>query len=808
MDTKSLQNRNRLTERRKAANDFQWYKDRANLLDSMSLSHSAFLGFGEISDQMRMKVNYNLFNNIINMQDFAYVCKPYGENAGELPADFSNRDIVSGKIKVLLGMEMKMPFQWKTVAVNEEATTRKEEEEMGRIRDFVVSSAMKPIRMQSERAAREKTKGKQLTPQEQMDLQQELEDEIAQKTPDKVRLYMTREHQDPAEALSRQLLQYLLLEKKIGHKFNKGWKHSNLSGYDAYWIGIINGEPDMEVVNPLFFDHDKSPDSDFIEDGEWACREMRLTPTDVIAKFGSQLSKEEIDRIYEFTDNPSRMADADWSFQTENPDEPYTIRVVHFNWKALKLIQFLTYIDENGKPQQMIVDENYKLDEAHGDKRLEREWIPFAYECYKIMDDIFAYCRAVPGQNKDFDNLWECKLSYCGATCDSLNAPVTAPMDRMKTYQYLYNVIIYRIELLMASDKGKVLAANINAIPKSAGINVERFQYFLEANKIAWFNPAEEGNRGGSMDVTNMVKEIDMSLVADIFKYQQLAEYIERRCGASVGVTPQMEAQIAAGEAVNNTQQNLIQSSYIIQPYFELHNTVKANALNMLLDVAKVAYSAPGARTKLTYVLDDMSMHMLTIDKDLLANSRYGLYVANSAKAADAKRAVESLAQAALQNQRADLTDIIKVIKADSINEAEELLEAAQSKKDLQAIMAEKRAADIEKQKRMAEQEDIEAEREHELDKIRLKEDLTTEREIQKQTILSLGFAKDQDVNKNNVPDVMEVAKFGVDTTLKTRKQNLDEQQFSHQQEMDEEKLKLEEKKIAASKAKKAATSK
>lgn len=804
MSTKSLQNKNRLSERAKAARDFQWYKDRANLLDSHALSHSSFLGFGEIDEHTRMRVNYNLFNNIINMMDFNYVCKPFGEGAGELPANFSNRDIVSGKIKVLLGMEMKMPFQWKVAAVNEEATNRKEEEEFGRIVDYVVSEAMKPIRLQAERAAREKAKGKELNPQEKMDLQAEIESEIEAKTPDKVRIYMQREHQDPAEVLSRQLLQYLLQEKKIQHKFNKGWKHSNLSGYDLYWAGIINGEPDLKAVNPLFFDHDRSPDNDFVEDGEWACYEMRMTPTEVISNFGSQLTDDEIDRIYEYSDNPSRISDADWTFQTENADEGYTIRVVHFNFKALKMVKFLTYVDEDGKRQKMIVDENYKMDFAHGDIEFEREWIPFAYECYKIMDDIFAYCRAVPGQNKDLDNLWECKLSYLGATCDSLNAPVTSPMDRMKTYQYLYNIILYRIELLMASDKGKILAANINAIPKSAGVDITKFQYFLEANKIAWFNPQEEGNRGGSMDVTNMVKEIDMSLVADIFKYQQLAEYVERRCGASVGVTPQMEAQIAAGEAVTNTQQNLVQSSYIIQPYFELHNTVKANALNALLDVAKVAYSAPGAKTKLTYVLDDMSMHMLTIDKELLANSRYGLYAANSAKAQDAKKAVEGLAQAAMQNQRADITDIIKVIKADSINEAEELLELAQNKKDLQAVMAEKRQADLKKQEMMIEQESVEGERAFELEKIRLKESLVTDREIKKQTILSLGFNEDKDLDKDGTPDVLEVAQHGLDVNIKGRKQTLDENKFTHQQKMDKEKVRLEEEKIAASKIKKA----
>jgi hypothetical protein len=34
---------------------------------------------------------------------------------------------------------------------------------------------------------------------------------------------------------------------------------------------------------------------------------------------------------------------------------------------------------------------------------------------------------------------------------------------------------MYRIEMLMASDKGKILMMNINSIPTSSGINLEKF---------------------------------------------------------------------------------------------------------------------------------------------------------------------------------------------------------------------------------------------------------------------------------------------------------------------------------------------
>jgi hypothetical protein len=797
----SLQGKHRLTERQKRANDFQWFKDQADMLDKISLRGSTVNGFGAVSEYKRKKVNYDLFNNIVDIKEFTHVCQPFGAEVGDLPANFTNRDIVSPKIKVLLGMEMNRPFSWKVAAINEEATTRKEEEEFNRIRDFVVDEVMKPIRLEKEKALKEAAKGGKLNPEELQELQSQLDAEIEAKTPDKVRKYMSREHQDPAEALSRQLLEYLLIDKKINHKFNKGMKHLCLSGEDVYWVGILNGEPDIEVVNSQFFDYGTSSEEDFIHKGEWAVYERRLTPSQVIAKFGDQLTEDEIDRIYNYHSDPSRVADANFTFNEDINDDASTVRVLHCNWKALKMIKFLTYLDDKNKVQMMIVDENYKLNVAQGDIKLEVEWIPFSYETYKILDDIYVHCRAVPGQNKDWDNLWDTNLSYFGAAIDNLNSPVTAPMDRLKGYQYFYNVIIYRIELLMASDKGKILASNINAIPKSSGIDVNKWHYFMEANKIAWYNPNEEGNKGFNGDVGSLAKVIDMSLVSDIEKYMRWADYIDRKAGLSIGVTPQMEAQIAAGDAVTNTQQNLIQASYIIQPIFELHNTVKAEALQGLLDVAKTAYSQRQPR-KLSYVLDDMTHKMLTTDPELLENSRYGLYVANSAKADQAKKAVESLSQAALQNQQADLADIIKVIKSDSITEAEELLDEAADRKNsqLQAIEMSKIKAQKEAAKAAAEEK--EAERAHERDMIILKERERRETEVQKQAILSMGFNENKDVDKDGRPDVLEVAQHGLNAqiagnqaALDQRKQDLEEQKFEHQKEVDKESLKIENKK-------------
>ena len=794
----------RLTRAQKEANDKQWYKDQIDNLDRVSFSNGGAFDFGNtdtgagVSEYRRMQVNYDLYNGIINKTDFEHVCFPFGKEIGELPVDFTNKDIVSGKIKSLQGMEMKRPWSWKVVAVNEEATTRREQEETSKLRDFVVHSLVSPIKTQIEQKYAQEAQGRELTPEEQQEVQQQIEQELKTLTPPEVKKYMQREHQDPSEVLSHQLLEYLIQKQDIKMKFNKGWKHGLISGREIFWVGIINGEPVVKVINPLMFDYDKSSDTDYIEDGEWAAYEMYMTPSEIIKYFGPELTPTQIDEIYEDYSNASSLPDNTFTFRGGTSHATSGIRVVHSEWKSLKPLKFVKGIDpRTGEAYEDMVDESYKLNTEAGDISITTEYIPTRHEGYKIGRDMYAWLREVPGQHKDLDNLYECKLSFIGAAYDNLNSEVTSLMDRMKFYQYMYNILWYRIELLTASDDGKVMLLNANLIPKSSGLDIEKWMYYFKVNKIGLMDPSEEGNKG-STNMGEAAKEIDMSLASDIAKYMNLLEYIEKRCGESVGITKQIEGQIGSDEAVRNTQQALIQSANILEPYFEIHNNVKRNVLQSLIECAKVAYSE-FRPASLSYVLDDMSRELITMsgfDYDMLDNSTYGIFVSNSMKSHEALQMVQQLSHAALQNQRVELSDVIKIMRSESIQEAEELLQTAEANRI-------ERDQSIQQQTIQSQEQQAKAARDWEREKIMLEHDnnmeeitLKGEIDLQKQTILSVGFNEDKDFDKDGTPDVLEVYKTGKDVEIKQAKLELDREKLTQQKVEHKDKVDLETKKI------------
>jgi len=797
----------RLSTSQKEQNDYQWYRDWADRLDSQH--YQIGYGYGDVSEFKRMKVNYDLFNNEIDLADFSYVCQPFGASMGELPARMVNRDIVSSKIKTILGMEMRRPFSWSIIAVNPEATTRKEQQESAFIRDYVNNMITQPIIQQVEMQVQQNLQGKELTPKEQQQVQQQIEEQIKAMTPKEVKKYMQREHQDPAEVLASQLLKYYLLKLDMKNKFELMFKHGLLSALGVMYVSVLNGEPIAWNVNSMRFSCEKSPDTYFIEDCENGTCEYRMTPSEVVKYFGDELTNSQIDKIYQRNNTAGSARIQQWLLTDSqfidndmfDINDVTSIRVLHCVWKALRKIGFLQYIDlQTGEQQEKMVDESYKIDHNIGDISIEWEWLPECYETWKIENDIYINTRPVPGQLKDINNPWRCHLPYYGVIYDNLNSKRVSLMDRIKAYQYFYNIIMYRLELLLASDKGKKILMNINMIPDSAGIDIKKWQYFFESTPFMWYDPNEEGSQ--YTDANTVAKAIDMSLVSDIQKYIEVAEYIRQQCGRSVGITDPVEGQTAPQEAVGNARQNLIQANYILEPYFAMHSLAKRNILQALVEAAKVAYSGRKS-IKLAYILDDMSQQILELDTELLDSSTYGIFITDSAKAEEAKELIRQLAHAALQNQKVELSDVISVIRQEGIVEAEETLKAAEQSRREWEQQLQQQEQESQQQLEQSRQQFAEQEHQWRLEEIAVKEEERRKTEIAKAAITGASFNPDVDGDNDGINDFIEIANKQTELNLKQQNLNLNVEQFQHQKEIDNRKIDIEKEKNRIIKQKK-----
>jgi hypothetical protein len=110
---------------------------------------------------------------------------------------------------------------------------------------------------------------------------------------------------------------------------------------------------------------------------------------------------------------------------------------------------------------------------------------------------------------------------------------------------------------------------------------------------------------------------------------------------------------------------------------------------------------------KAGYILGDGGFKTLTILPDIALND-YGIFITEGGKEDAIKQAITQLSQAALQSGNIDLLNVIKVLKAETLTEAEHILEngISEMKKQAQASQqAQMQAQQAAAQEAMAQRE-------------------------------------------------------------------------------------------------------
>ena len=736
-------------------------------------------------DAVNKKVNYDLYNGIINNSDFTYVTNPYGLDKN-FPAKFTHYDIISSKIKLLEGEEIKRPFNFRAVAIDSESMSRFEQKEKAMIMEFMEAEFMAELQKQ----------GIEINEEVQQQFQSLAE----------VKKYMTYDYTDIVEVFANHALKYLLKEQNLIYKFNKGWKDALIAGEEIYWVGIINGEPVVEVVNPLEFDYDKDPDLDFIEDGQWALQIKWCTPASIIDTYYNDLSESDVKKIDAGNGTSSNsMLDIEHPGSDVNykrlqgvvlPINNATlnqgskgynsyIRVVRCEWKSLRKIGFLTYFDENMEEQEMIVDETYKPKQELGEK-VEWAWVNEVWEGTRIGSDIYVNIQPKINYMQSIDNPFKCKLGFIGLAYSSRNSISTSLVDNLKPIQYLYNIIMYRMELEIAKAKGKKMVMDIAQIPRSQNIDMEKWLYYFDSMGLAFINSFEEGKGkfAGQTPNFNQYTAVDMSLSQSVGQYIEILNKLETMVGDISGVSKQREGSISSYETVGNVERAVVQSSHITEKHFYEHNQIKKNVLTALIECAKNAWEKS---KKIQYIMDDAERILINIDSEIFCNSDFGVFMTDSAKDMKVLEDLKGLAQIALQSNRAKLSDMITILKSDSISEVENKIKLSEQE------LAQEQAQQGQDQLRAnQEAENARLEFEYEkLDREDLNKELDRQNKIEIAQISSFIGQQDQDLDDNGVPDQLEIAKL-------IQQDRMQEKEFKHEKDMKQIDIKEAEKDRAA----------
>lgn len=696
------------------------------------------------------RINYDLLNGKVNMRDMQSIINPDNQTAAFIPDKIPHYPIMNSKLEVLRGEELSRIFDYRVIVTNPNAISEIEETKkqklFAQLQQLITNTA-----------------------QSEEEMNAELE---------KLNDYYNYEYQDYREIMGNSFLKHYSKELNFNLLFNKGFMDGLAVGEEIYQCDIVGGEPIITRVNPEKIRIFKSGYSNKIEDADIIILEDYWSPGKIIDTFYEVLSPKDMKYIENLpntiasgaTDSMGNYDERYGLVQAHMQNEefelneaditsvfgamestslmPYdlegNIRVLQVYWKSRRaILKVKSYDPITGEEIYNFYPENYIVKTAMGEEATKM-WINEAWEGTKIGTDIYVNMRPRPVQYNRLSNPSKCHFGIVGSIYNLNDDRPFSLVDKMKQYNYLYDAIHDRLNKMIARNWGKIITLDLAKVP--AKWDVEKWMYYAKVNGIAVIDSFKEGNIGAATGklagALNNASSgvIDAEFGNSIQSQIQLLEFIKMEMSDVAGISRQREGQISNRETVGGVERATLQSSHITEWLFAVHDDVKKRAIECFLDTCKIAFK--GRTKKFQYILPDKTIKMMEIDGDVFAECDLGIVVDNSADTQKLASQMETLAQAALQNQLLDFSTIMNLYSSSSIAEKQRMVEANEKK-------IQERQAQAQQQEMQTKQQEIQMQQQIEMAKIE-QENMLNERDNETKIIVATISAQSKQVDATN----------------------------------------------------------
>ena len=691
----------------------KWQEDCMRWGDSNSYMHDA----GVRKAVRNKKINYDLVNGKLHMEDVVAMLNPMELDQNYFPDTIQHFPIINSKLETLLGEDLQRPFDWRAVVTNMNAVSEIEREKRGQVHDSL----------------------KKLIEDDSID-----EEDYLQRS-EELSEYFEFEYQDFRELRANEVIKHYCKKYNAPLMFNAGFRDGLIVGEECYFFDIVGGQPTMEKVSTTKLRAYRMGNSSRLEDADIITIEDFWSPGRILDTYGDQLSEKDVKYIDNtvsddgddadsmgtidytgslidrtmiddtFVDNGQFFWDPEGGPDGTHNLMPYdaqgNIRVLRMFWKSRRRIKKVKMYDpETGEEYFEFFAENYVIHPELGEEE-EYRWINEAWEGTMIgghlpngaqgqrMKAILVNVRPRPVQYQDMDDPSKCLLGFVGSVYNLNDDKPYSMVDMMKPYNYLYDVVHFKLMDAIASIWGSLVDVDLATIPEKW--KIEQWMYFAKINHIAVRDSFREGQQGklaGALN-NNTQRIINDTTGNYIQELMNLAAYIKTELGEMVGITRQREGQISNRETVGGVERSVLQSSYITERYFAIHNDVKRRALDMLVETAKIAFR--GRKVSFRYMLSDGSWKLMEFDGDEFAENNYGILVDGSTDVKNLDQKIEGLAQAAMQRGTVTFSALMKMWNS-SLSLAEKTKIIEKSEKDAQRMAQQAQEQQLQAQQQQA----------------------------------------------------------------------------------------------------------
>ena len=776
--------------------------------------------------------NYDLMKGILRMEDFFQ--EPEVKSFTDilqadvnLPSYVKHYSIITTPINNLVGEITKRPDTYRVKAFDDDSQAEELQFKTEVLQKFVIAKARQKI---IEQAA---ISGQELD-----------EEELEQMSIDSVKDQLDS-YTSVAEKWANRVLTSAKADFNLKEKSEDAFRDLMVSAREFYHIYEDNSKLgfNIEVANPKNTWFLTTPDRKWISDptgrnqGAYAAGTVQVMELSEIIELLPDLTKEEIDHLRSSLQdyglinvresnlgNPnadtgidsvqydtfdplvlqtrmmieSEMKDnndglKDFLGLTSNVSSfGYKYVVVRAYWISKRKIGKLTYTDELGNEQTILVDEKYKSGTIPTQISLEWGWINQWYQGVKVGPDIY---HVKPLRI----------LNYCpiiGTLYEVKNTEAKSLVDLMKPFQTLYNICMNQLYRLLEKEIGNVASINIRRVPRlKDGDDQDALDIWeMEARERGViFDDDSPENTKAPVSNTSIAKNIDLTRTSEIQSRYNLAVQLKNECWELIGISRQRLGSIQASETATATNTAVSQSYAQTEPLFVAHEYVLGQLYQAVIDAAQYLESSKEVST-LSYITSEGESAFIQVNGNDLKLRDLKVFPTNRPEDTQMFNELRQLSQAVIQNG-GTLYDIIELYSTKSMREMKKTFKDLRDRQlEMQQQQQQLQQQQLDQQRQIAQAQLEEARREKqetmanenyqkELDRINKKEVAV---------INALGRNENAaaDIDSSGTADVLELTNLTMQQTKAAQDYQLKMQDIQSKNFQNMQKLEIEREKL------------
>ena len=567
---------------------------------------------------------YNVFNGNISQEEYNHITKTYGI---EYPAGkIKNIPLVRPLLNELISEQEERPIDYSVRSEDNDSVVDKNSEMGAKIISEIVSLVNS-------------------------------DGDIDQQISEMERYY--KSYQSALEIGAHQAMKAYIQRHRLERKFSENFVDKLVTGRQYYRAHLRRrGEdPIYRVINPgdLYYSDDNVK---WVKECKWAVFPEELAPTEVLDRYGDDLSEEDrrkIEDMLEQADSDSmgikmahpseadELAEIAGHSVLSEVSKTYKLTIYNVEFKSIKRVYYLEMpnpYDPEVPHVKFLKEGQEKEIPKSRRKYLRQRFIEERYEGVRIGTDIFTrlgkskfvtYSRKEPSK---------CFLSFNGLTYNGATKPFSY-IEVTRDIERLYRVMHFHKENLIALSGARGSYMDIKQMPDFSGTNdtTQNIKLFLYYKKLGTaFIDSSKASANGY----NQFGTYDDTLGNGIGVIIQVIQHLEDLAGRIIGVSRQRMGNISQRDGKATTEAALFQQQMITQYTYNEHDEFTQQALEDILNLAR--HSWKNGYTA-SYISDEFVQKAFTLDADL-SLSDFGVYITTRGSEA---RNVEQLKSIAMQ---------------------------------------------------------------------------------------------------------------------------------------------------------------